>query len=77
VPLEVETVSVEVAKFPLVIDTVEGLSEQLGGDVPMLLIVHARVTLPEYPLIEAAVTVAVAVLPEVMEAGFSAAAVSV
>ncbi len=55
--------------------TAAGLNEQLGvGAAPVM--VHERLTLPEYPLIGLTVIVDVDVLPEVTKAGFNGVAVS-
>jgi hypothetical protein len=57
--------------------TAAGLKEQLGSGVPPVIMLHERVTAPVYPPAGITAIVALATLPAVTEAGFSAPAASV
>ena len=77
VPIDVESVSVDVAAAVPLITTGDALKEQMGGGVAPVMLLQERLTLPVYPLTGVAVTAEVAVPPAVTEAGLNAAAPSV
>ena len=77
VPIDVESVSVDVAAAAPLITTGDALKEQMGGRVAPVMLLQERLTLPVYPFTGVTVMVEVAVPPAVTEAGLNAAAPSV